>query len=60
MSSADEGRIVVPESDAGALGMDPVFGFCIAKNGSLSFINDLIANSADVSGRTRVYLYISP
>ena len=40
--------------------MDPVFGFCIAKNGSLSLINDLIANSADVSGRTRVHLYISP
>ena len=60
MSRADEGGIVIPESNAGALGVYPVFGSCIAKNGGLSFSNDLVANSADVSGRTRVSLYVSP
>ena len=60
MSSTDEGSIVVSEADAGALRMDPMFGFSITENGGLSLIDNLVTNSADVSGRTRVHLYISP
>ena len=60
MSRTDEGSTVIPESDAGALRMYPMFGSIIAENGGLSFIDNLVTNSADVSGRTRVCLYVSP
>ena len=59
-STYDEGWTVVSEADAGALRMNPMFGLGITENGCLSLIDNLIANSADVSGRTRVHLYISP
>ena len=59
-STYDEGWTVVSEADAGAFRMDPMFGFGITDNGSLSLIYNLVTNSADVSGRTRVSLYVSP
>ena len=60
MSSTYEGWIVVSEADAAAFRMDPMFRFGITENGSLSLIYNLVTNSADVSGWTRVHLYISP
>ena len=60
MDGADEGWIIISESNARALQVNAMFGFIVRLDGRLSFVNYCTAYLAYISSRTRITLDVSP
>ena len=60
MQGTGIGRIVVPEQDARASEMDPVFRSEVTLYRGLTLGNGTITDFAGIDRRTRVLLYVSP
>ena len=54
------GRVVLLQADAGALQVNPMFGFKVTGDGGLSFVNNCFAYPAYVDGWARIRLNVSP